>query len=93
MEYTQTKLELIAGLNVGKEYKEAYFDGAEHGTYDFIRVEVSTCGKKTFELNLNNPEGEHLGRLEFDREQAFFLHAWLSALIGSTAVGCSAKKH
>lgn len=93
MKHTITTLELIAGMNVGKEHKEAYFDGADHGTYEFIRVKVETCGEKTFEFNLLNPEGEHLGRLEFDREQAYFLHGWLTALIGATAVDCSAKNN
>lgn len=73
-------LELIAGMNDFQETRiEAYL--VESKDCDFIRMEVSSETTNTFQLDLYNPEKEPLGKLEFDNEQAHFLHSWLTSYL------------
>ena len=80
MKHTLTHLELIAGL---KDPKDPYLEAYLHDSEDcgFIRVEAETEGEETFGFTLKNPEGQVIGKLDFPREQAYFLHSWLNALL------------
>lgn len=81
MKHTMTELQLCAGINDGEE---AYLCDVALG--EFIHVKICTLGTESFSFELHNNKQEHVGQLDFSREQAYFLHSWLNTLLFD---GCS----
>jgi hypothetical protein len=79
MAISLTSLELIAGGKIGGNQLESYF--AEGMGYDFIRLELGAGDKDSFMFQLFCPDRQQFGVLEISKEQAYFLHGWLSAFI------------